>query len=161
MLKFCLNSFLISRAVYIGITVIAFTFFDRYDKSNELIYNGEEGLVERLILEFFSNFNSYDSVHFIHLAKNNQTNDRNFAFFPLFPFIISYLAKGFELALRLFRLEVSNMNTLYLSAGFLLSNVLCFLNLITLDKYYILIKACYNVKHTSKENQVDDYFIFN
>ena len=139
MLKFCLNSFLISRAIYIGITVIAYTFFDRYDKSNELIYNEKEGFVERLILDFLSNFHSYDSIHFIHLAKNNQTNDRNFAFFPLFPFIINYLAKGIELALRLFTFEVANINTLYLSSGFLLSNIICFLNLITLEKYKILL----------------------
>jgi hypothetical protein len=134
MMKFCINSFLITRTIYITITVIAFTFFSRYDRSNELLYNGEEGTFEKIILQFLSNFHSYDSVHFIHLAKNNQTNDRNFAFFPLFPFIISYLAKGIELALQLFKFQVANQNTLYLTSGFLISNILCFLNLLTLEK---------------------------
>ncbi len=134
MMKFCINSFLITRGIYIAITVIAFMFFDRYDRSNELIYNGQEGMIEKIILEFLSNFHSYDSVHFIHIAKNNQTNDRNFAFFPLFPFILNYLAKGIEFALRLCSFQVANKNTLYLTGGFLISNVLCFMNLLTFEK---------------------------
>jgi hypothetical protein len=134
MMKFCVNAFFITRGIYITITILAFTFFDRYDRSNELIYNGNEGIFEKILLQFLSNFHSYDAVHFTHLAKNNQTNDRNFAFFPLFPFIISYLAKAVELLLRLIRYEVANQYTLYLSSGFLISNGLCFLNLITLEK---------------------------
>jgi hypothetical protein len=134
MMKFCINAFIITRTIYITITILAFTFFERYDKSNELIYNGEEGIIEKIILKFMSNFHTYDSVHFIHLAKNNQTNDRNFAFFPLFPFIISYLAKGIELILRLISFQFTNKYTLYLTSGFLISNTLCFLNLLTLEK---------------------------
>ena len=141
MLIFCRNAFLITRIFYISIIVFIYSIFDRYDKSNELACDIKNvGIIENVLLKFLTNFYSYDSVHFIHIAQNRQTNDKNFAFFPVFPLIIEYGQKIIEYSIKiLFQTQFICPKTGFLLSGFILSNLICFLNTLTLEKYFILI----------------------
>jgi hypothetical protein len=137
MLNFCRNAFLITRIFYISIIVITFSIFDRYDKSSLLVYESKDvGLIEGILLKFLINFHSYDSAHFIHVAQNGQTNDKNFAFFPIFPLLIGYGQKLIEYFCKiLLQTEFQSPKTGFLLSGFIISNLLCFLNTLTLEKY--------------------------
>ena len=132
MFKFCIKSFLITRAIYISFIIAIFhsNFISKYDLSPYIVAptdNNETkdySLLESKILQFLNHFSSYDAIMFVDIAKESHRNDSTFAFFPLFP----YLIRGSANLLKLFHFK--NDYTPYLISGFILSNALCLINTI-------------------------------
>ncbi len=145
-----LKYFICTRIFFLMIILISINRYSvkEYDKSNHLInsliqdnhnittqlYNDEinskkiinfenENFIYRNTLNFLKYFYSYDSVHFLHLSKYGRTNEKNFVFFPLFPMVISYIT---NFIMNFISLKYEMM--LFLIIGFILNNLICFVN---------------------------------
>jgi hypothetical protein len=136
MMKFFVKIFIFTRLIYLFIIFYSNLIAENYDLSNRLVSENfeEKGYIETFITKFISYFYTYDSVHFTHIAKKWYTNDKNFAFFPLYPIMVNYVAIGLSFILSLFGLKYTEMTFLYVLAGFLISNALCFANTVLLEK---------------------------
>ena len=149
MIKTCLKYFLYTRLFYISLILFTYSFLlSKYDLStdllslNETLNSSTQNFLEKILIKFLSYFSSYDAIHFIIIAKKQYINDNIFAFFPLFPTLISGMSKLFSLIF-----SINNEFIVYMLSGFLLSNLLCFLNCILL---YSLVYKLINSELKSK-----------
>lgn len=147
MLKFCLKAFIISRSFYILFTIcVNWLFLNRYDESNDLLLPSTEGLhsgsslsiTESFLNSILRNFISYDGGLFLQIAMRGYSNVKSFCFFPVFPFLIHFMSFGLITITNIVNnlipafLRINNNVTIYALSGFLITNILCFINTILL-----------------------------